>query len=201
MTAPWPGWPHYPPPPSHVPQAHGGWHPPEYAPAITHEPMPQGAFREGQREGLDQHPGAKDWHQVDHMRWGDADSFSVTGIDALLTGTSRQLVRCNAPRPIVWLVQFQAAVSQFPASQTNGVTVRFAITIGCGQSQNTVFSDVILLAANNYQIPVGTPSPQIFVPASDLQIVAQVSFVPNVNPGTVLTFAVGAMAAPFTRWD
>lgn len=164
----------------------------EYAPAQYPAAPPPVAFREGQTE----------WNKADSMRWGDESAIQIVVPPLLVVaskGTSSQLVNAHLPRPLVWLVQF-AASAMVPAGEVAPITIAFTAVIGCGQSNSRiVVASLVLTAANNYQVPVGTLAPNAFLPASDLQVQGAASYTPTIAGTTVVN--VGAMAAPFTRWD
>jgi hypothetical protein len=142
-----------------------------------------------------------EWWAVDSIRWGDSDVMrgiaTILGPAPVAVAASKQLSRLKVPRPIVWLLQLNADGSQIPAGEVNPITVTITIAFGCGQARSQVQQSIVLLAANGYHIPPGTPlaSFQVFVPAADLQSTASVSYTPTVAG----PFAVEAsvMCAPW----
>jgi hypothetical protein len=168
---------------------------PDYAPPQQVAPPPGSQFREGQNE----------WQLTDAIRWGDEDNIvfnlpTFIGPPPTLTQLSKQLVRANVPRGVVWLLQVNASATM-PTGEVAPVNVDFEVSIGTGQSRTTFFAtSIVLTAANGYKLPFASVPPQLFVPAADLQVRARASYTPTTSPGTA-TVAVGCMAAPFTRWD
>jgi hypothetical protein len=156
-----------------------------------------------------QERGSQGGEQAEHdtMRWGDESPCSVIVSAALVplpfSSTTKQLVRARASeeRPIVWLLQFNVGAAQVTPGELANYTITWTVIIGAGQSRSSFTgAQVILTAANGYQLPPGTIPPQLFVPALEVQVTATASISMATAPGTDV-FYLGAMAAPFTRLE
>jgi hypothetical protein len=171
----------FPPPPFH--QNSGQ----PYNPVISDFPQ---QFLEGQRE----------WQKVDSIRWGDADTVHLVvpagGAGLPAQQQSKQLVATHAPRPIAWLLQFNASGTNLVAiGEVGAVAMLFRVTLGAGQSRTTILVPIALTAAGGYLPP--NPPPQIFIPAGDLQVDVLVTMAAPTVLGDH-QFDVACMCAPWT---
>jgi hypothetical protein len=136
---------------------------------------------------------------LDTLRWGDVETVIVGSTGELLSASTKQLVQAHWRWPLSWTVQFSFVANFGTTAPAETVTFLFDVefTVGVGQGKMTWVTTYTMVPSAPNVYP--NLSPQVTIPAQDLQIRVRVRSSANPTGVAGENFLVGCMVAPVTE--